>query len=230
MEPFNWECKFCNRKVTITAERYSNNFHGFDHENCEGELALQTKVIVCPNPECRAYDISCSLHKGVREGYRIVATTKIMRNWQLIPDSKAKTFPSYVPKVILDDYREACLIVNLSPKASATLSRRCLQGMIRDFWKISKGRLVDEIKELEEKVEVQTWQAIDSVRAVGNIGAHMEKDINQIIDVDPNEAELLIELIETLIQDWYIAKYEREDRLKKIAELARSKEALKKES
>ena len=31
---------------------------------------------------------------------------------------------------LMDDYEEACAIVNLSPKASATLSRRCLQGMI----------------------------------------------------------------------------------------------------
>ncbi|MCB1884663.1 MAG: DUF4145 domain-containing protein [Geminicoccaceae bacterium] len=29
----------------------------------------------------------------------------------------------------------------MSPKASATLSRRCLQSMIRDFWTISKDTL-----------------------------------------------------------------------------------------
>ena len=31
------------------------------------------------------------------------------------------------------------------------------------------------------------WQAIDAVRSIGNIGAHMEKDINLIVDVDPEE-------------------------------------------
>jgi hypothetical protein len=61
-----------------------------------------------------------------------------VQTWSLIPSSSAKTFPNYVPKVILDDYNEACLIRDLSPKASATLSRRCLQGMIRDL-EDSKG-------------------------------------------------------------------------------------------
>jgi hypothetical protein len=46
--------------------------------------------------------------------------------------------PDYIPEQIKDDYYEACSILNLSPKASATLARRCLQGMIRDFWGITK--------------------------------------------------------------------------------------------
>jgi len=55
------------------------------------------------------------------------------------------------------------------------------------YW-LKEGRLFDEVAELEGKVDAKTWQAIDSVRHVGNIGAHMEKDVNLIIDVDPEEA------------------------------------------
>jgi len=36
-------------------------------------------------------------------------------------------------------------------------------------------------------------EAIDYVRQIGNIGAHMEKDIDQVIPVEPDEAQLLIE-------------------------------------
>ncbi|UOV00141.1 DUF4145 domain-containing protein [Chryseobacterium daecheongense] len=118
--------------------------------------------------------------------------------------------------------------MTLSPKASATLSRRCLQGIIRDFWGISKSRLIDEINAIEEKVDPLTWKSIDAVRKVGNIGAHMEKDINLIIDVEPNEAKLLLELIELLFEEWYVHRYEREQKLKEIVELAKSKEDLKK--
>jgi hypothetical protein len=35
----------------------------------------------------------------------------------------------------------------------------------------------------------------------------MEADINVIVDVDPEEATLLISLIETLLTDWYIARH-----------------------
>lgn len=96
--------------------------------------------------------------------------------------------------------------------------------MIRDFWGISKKRLKDEIDALESKVEGTTWEAIDAVRSIGNIGAHMEEDINLIIDVDPDEAELLIGLIETLLADWYIARHNREDRMEKIKAVAAEKQ------
>jgi hypothetical protein len=75
------------------------------------------------------------------------------------------------------------------------------QIIIRDFWGIRKDQLVDEIK---DKVDSSVWTAIDAVRKIGNIGAHMEKDVDLIIDVDPDEAGLLIKLIETLLSDWYI--------------------------
>lgn len=48
--------------------------------------------------------------------------------------------------------------------------------MIRDFWGIVQSRLKDEIDALKDKVDPETWQAIDVVREIGNIGAHVEKD------------------------------------------------------
>jgi Domain of unknown function (DUF4145) len=138
-----------------------------------------------------------------------------------------KVFPDYVPPPILADYREACLIRDLSPKASATLSRRCLQGMIRDFWGVKKARLVDEIEAIKDKVAPATWSAIDAIRKIGNIGAHMEKDINLVIDVELEEAALLIGLIEMLIHDWYIVKHEREQHMAKIIAAAGTKDQAK---
>jgi hypothetical protein len=139
------------------------------------------------------------------------------------PRSFAKQFPDYIPEAIKADYEEACLIRDLSPKASATLSRRCIQGIIRDYWGVKKGRLVDEINDIKEKVDSLTWQAIDSVRSIGNIGAHMEKDINLIVDVEPKEAQLLIGLIEVLLKDWYVARQERKNRLESIINVAKVK-------
>ena len=157
-------------------------------------------------------------------------TVQPIQEWQLRPKSSAKPFPTYIPQAVRDDYEEACLIVSDSPKASATLSRRCLQGIIRDFWKISKPRLIDEIKELEGKIDTTTWLAIDGVRSVGNVGAHMEKDINLIVDVDPEEAKTLIGLIEFLLKDWYVARHDREEHMQKVIDLARQKAGEKKAS
>ena len=90
---------------------------------------------------------------------------------------------------------------------------------------IKAPRLYDEVEALRDKTDALTWEAIDSVRKIGNIGAHMEQDINVIVDVEPNEAQKLIELIELLIKDWYMTRHEREERLRSIVEIRNAKDA-----
>jgi hypothetical protein len=96
--------------------------------------------------------------------------------------------------------------------------------MIRDFWKITESRLKDEVDALKDKIDPETWDAIDSVRKIGNIGAHMEADINVIVDVDPGEADLLVDLIETLFSDWYVARSNKQKRLARIKNAAEQKQ------
>ena len=175
---FLWTCPYCDRGATITDSNYSISQFTFNDNNKDGYLTIQTTSTTCPNRDCREYSLQAKLYKYDREHGKI--TGSAIHTWQLRPSSAAKVFPDYVPRPIVDDYTEACVIRDLSPKASATLSRRCLQGIIRDFWGVSKNRLVDEINELKTKVDPATWQAIDAVRNIGNIGAHMEKDINLV--------------------------------------------------
>jgi hypothetical protein len=222
-KPFSWICPYCNQIATITDSNTSFDRHIFNRSNKDGDLSLETSIIVCPNPGCREYVVEAQLYKVIHNGSGWIHREEPIEAWQLRPKSSSKPFPAYIPKAILDDYKEACLIVNDSPKASATLSRRCLQGIIRDFWKISKPRLIDEIKELEGKIDASTWQAIDAVRSIGNIGAHMERDINLIVDVEPEEAKTLIGLIEFLLKDWYVVRHDREEHMQKVIDLAKLK-------
>jgi Domain of unknown function (DUF4145) len=177
-----------------------------------GKPTVSLRAIVCANEACRQLTLTATL--GVaREGQPKFPHT--IQTWTLLPPSSAKPQPDFIPKQIRDDYYEACAIRDLSPKASSTITRRCLQGMIRDFCGISKSRLIDEINELRKRVDegrapphVQpdTVNAIDDVRKIGNIGAHMEADINVIVDADSNEAQILIELVELLFVEWYVGR------------------------
>lgn len=182
-------------------------------------IYLNIDYIVCLNPNCREYTLSVDRRNN--------ATGRVIQKWNLLPDGLSKTFPDYIPKVILDDYKEACLIQDKSPRASATLSRRCLQGIIRDFWKVKADTLFKEINQIKDEIHSDLYEAIDAIRQIGNIGAHMEKDINVIIDVDPSEAQILIKLIEMLIEEWYIKDHERKERLAKIKAISTEKVALK---
>lgn len=141
------------------------------------------------------------------------------------PSATVIPLPEYIPQAIQDDYLEAIAIADLSPKASATLARRCLQGMIHDFWNIKEKNLNAEITSLHGKIPESQWKAIDGLRKIGNIGAHMEKSTELIVDVEPDEAKKLIKLIELLIEKWYVARHDEEQLLEEITSIASEKEA-----
>ena len=221
---FSWQCPYCNHNATITNEQFSDGSHSFNLNNKHAsDLVLRTEVIVCPNKDCKEYSITAFL--GTRDTTAYHPEIKqYITSWKLRPQSSAKPLPDYIPQAIIADYEEACLIKDLSPKSSATLARRCLQGILRDFWQVKPARLVDEIKNIKDRVDPITWQAIDGVRGIGNIGAHMEKDINVIVDVEPEEAQLLIGLLEHLIKEWYINRHEREKQMQALIGVATQKQ------
>ena len=126
------------------------------------------------------------------------------------------TLPDYIPEAIRTDYMEACSILDASPKASATLSRRCLQGMIRDYWGVKSGNLAGEIELIKDKISADEYRVLNGIRRLGNIGAHMEKDVNLVVDIDPGEAQKLIKVLELLFKDWYIARHDREELYQEI--------------
>lgn len=147
----------------------------------------------------------------------------------IYPKHSGKTLPDYIPEQIRKDYEEACLIMYLSPKASATLSRRCLQGIIRDFFNINEKTLYAEIEKAVQQQSLTSQQrdALHALRELGNIGAHPENDVNVIVDVEPHEAATMIKLIEFFLTEWYIHRYEADELLSGIVSINNQKQAIK---
>lgn len=224
----SFQCPYCSTNMAISSDTLSKRKISFESSdgiiwNTKGtgkECAscLEISFYKCPN--CNQYTI-----KVIGTGDSVDDVNVPIR-----PISSAKQFPHYIPEAIRQDYEEACAIVTLSPKASATLSRRCLQGMIRNFWDIKESNLSKAIEKLEGKIPVPQWNVINGVRRIGNIGAHMEKDINLIIDIDPDEAQKLIKLIEHLLEQWYINRHEQELLYADIIGIDESKQAERKKT
>jgi len=229
-----WTCPYCGHVQTLTEPKMTSGITRLNVASDNySQLALWAIAVGCSNPDCDQVQVTAKL--GVYGHDPITSRANFhsaFAEYRLRPDSVAKPQPDFIPHAIRIDYEEACKISHLSPKASATLARRCIQGMIRDFCGVTKKRLIDEIntlKSLEEDdklprgVTVESIEAIDAVRKIGNIGAHMEKDIDLIIEVDPEEAATLIELIETLLEDWYVARERRKSRFAKVNAIAETK-------
>lgn len=235
--PSQWTCPHCGKaQMTSDVSTAYGGHHIRIGENEFGEFGYNFAALACLNPKCQKVTLNFGLYKPRHSPPASWSAGKEIQSWRLLPECSAKPQPSFIPKALREDYVEACRIRDLSPKASATLARRCLQGMIRHFCGISKARLIDEVNALREAVEggsaprgvtIESIDAIDHVRKIGNIGAHMEKNVDLIVDIDPGEAQTLIELIEMLFDEWYVEQHNRTERLKKIASIGEKKAAAK---
>lgn len=116
--------------------------------------------------------------------------------------------PADVPIQYVEDYNEAALLVGLSPKASAALSRRALQRLLHEHLHIKEKNLDQEIKKLLDTGNVPSYiaEAVDAVRTVGNFAAHPIKNerTGEIADVEPGEAEWLLEVLEGLYDHYFV--------------------------
>lgn len=127
-----------------------------------------------------------------------------------------------VPSKFADDYKEACAVLADSPKASAALSRRCLQTILREHTNVKRQDLSREIDEAIASKQVPSYLtgAIDAVRNLGNFAAHPIKSTStgEIVDVEPGEAEWLLDVLEGLFDFYFVGP----------AELQRKRDALNK--
>ena len=163
----------------------------------------KTEVAVCPN--CSGCTINLVL---LAVGY-----DKEAYRSQVYPrGGKFPPAPAEVPDPISADYNEANEVLPLSPKASAALSRRCLQAILASQGYASNNLLKQITDVLEENVASKAVptalrENIDAIRNFGNFSAHpiTDKSTLQIVDVEDGEAEWCLEILLDMFDHFYVA-------------------------
>lgn len=130
-----------------------------------------------------------------------------------------KAAPAEVPFPIGSDYAEAAAVLSISPKASAALSRRCLQHMLRERG-YEHRNLVTQIEAVLAEVDParavpDTLRiALDAIRNFGNFSAHPMTDQTslQVVDVEVGEAEWCLEILEECFECFYVRPARVEER------------------
>lgn len=138
--------------------------------------------------------------------------------------------PNEVPKEFAEDYTEACIVIQDSPKASAALSRRCLQHLLRKVAVVKPQDLFHEIQEVIDsgKLPSHLVECIDAIRNVGNFAAHPLKSqkTGEIFAVEPHEAEWNLDVLEALFDFYFVQpeviKRKREALNKKLNEAGKN--------
>lgn len=115
-----------------------------------------------------------------------------------------KPIPESVPPHIAEDYREAVLVIPYSPKASAALSRRCLQHLLHEKGFVAKS-LEKEIDAALPALPPHIQGELHTLRQFGNFAAHPSADhaSGEILGVEDGEAEWMIEVLEDLFEHFY---------------------------
>jgi hypothetical protein len=117
--------------------------------------------------------------------------------------------PPEVTEPYLSDFYEACFILADSPRASAALSRRCLQALLREKADVKPGDLSNEIgqvlasKALPPELAASLAATLDVVNFPANPVKSSQPGL--IAPVEPGEAEYLLDVLESLF-DFYLVR------------------------
>jgi hypothetical protein len=127
--------------------------------------------------------------------------------WFALPQRKTPpTVSSLVPPGMARDYREACWILEDSPRMSSVLSRRILADLLEQYGKIKAYTLAKQIdKFLEDKTHpARHRDNLHYLREIGDFSAHTKTDTKgNIIEVTPEEAEWTLRVVSGLF-DYFI--------------------------
>ena len=130
-----------------------------------------------------------------------------------------------VPSEFIAAYEEACAVLPVSAKASAALSRRVLQSILRHQGYDARN-LADQIDKLlaetraDKALPSSVKESVDVIRQFGNFSAHRitDKSTLQVIPVAPEEASWCLEIVEALFDHYYVIPAANKKRLDELNE------------
>ncbi len=169
----------------------------------DSEGNWQSERYICPNSKCAKSFIDLACYETTVTG------TYLQKRIHVYPKGTGRPpVPAEVPADFAEDYNEACAVLHDSPKASAALSRRCLQHILREVAGVKHATLFDEIDEVLESNQLPSYLAkvIDGVRNTGNFAAHpiKSKSTGEVVPVEPGEAEWNLDTLEGLFDFYFV--------------------------
>ncbi len=186
------KCPHCSENFHSAPSEFStqkdiDGFWGVAYETCP---ACQRLIFLLHN-----FNLTASGRKPI--------STRIVRPL----GSQRPPPPAAVISPYRDDYVEASAVLPISAKASAALSRRCLQAVLKDKGKFTQQNLIDQITAAESSgLPSHITESLHAVRQIGNFAAHPMKSTasGQVLDVEPNEAEWNLDTLDALFDFFFV--------------------------
>jgi hypothetical protein len=179
------------------------------------DLYLYTDVATCPH--CLGATVDLIVESASNS--TIFQTIRAMPRGGPMPPP-----PVEVPQIISIDYAEANEVLPISAKASAALSRRCLQAILSSHGYSGRDlvRQIDAViaeADSSKSLPTSIRENIDAIRNFGNFSAHPVTDQTtlQVVDVEEGEAEWCLQLLQDLFDHYYVAPARASERRAALA-------------
>ena len=213
-------CPYCSKAIFFEKED-TFVYEYAKHERPSGSNITGFEVAVGFCPSCDRLIVL--FRQGIYEKQDYgPQLAEIITEEIIYPKYSARNLPNEVPEPFKSDFQEAVAVLFYSPKASAAISRRLLQNLLREQFKIKHSSLAKEIDEFLKLPGIPSYltQAVDAIRNIGNFAAHPLKDTStgEIVDVEDGEAEWLLDVLDSLFDYVFVQPTLLEKRKKHLNE------------
>lgn len=191
------KCPHCSEGIhEVFATRASMKYHPVFREKTLVALEINWALEYQRCPECH----------GLIVYFRRYAPDPI--RYPVHPRASSRPCPSDALDPYRQDFKEACDVLPLSAKASAAISRRLLQSILREKEQTKSKDLVDQIHEViaANTLPGHIAEGLHAVRVIGNFAAHPTKSKNtgEIVEVEPGEAEWNLDVVGSLFDFYFV--------------------------
>jgi len=156
-------------------------------------------------PECKQPIVYLESQKPLTHGQ---FSTPVPRFLAYPRKSKPRPLAPEVPEPYRKYFDDAVAVLDQSPMASAALSRRNLQAVLRDKAGAKKRDLADQIDEIVGSGALPSHinESLHAVRVIGNFAAHPMKSAStgEIVEVEAGEAEWDLDVLESLFDFYFV--------------------------
>jgi hypothetical protein len=191
------KCPHCSKEIHFEPERAPVQ----KHESIAGATGVEVPQGECP--ACGGFIVLVRFGKFVRVSEYENWLEEVHSEVLVYPQTAGvRQLPQEVPSTLRAQFSEAERVLPISANASAALSRRLLQCVLREQFRVKSSSLQSEIEEFIQLHSPPTYVAgaLHAIRSIGNFAAHPLKDTNtgEVVDAEAGEAEWLLEVIESL--------------------------------
>jgi hypothetical protein len=209
------KCPHCN--VGIRLEIKESATCPLKQTSSDKRIAIELSHGFCPECNELIVILKRGEYKFVDGEYELKSTEE---ESFLYPKFSQRVVDPLVPDYYRNAFNEANAVLSISPKASAALSRRLLQSLLRDEYQINYDNLNKQIDNFIARSDIppDVSEYVDAIRNIGNFAAHPNKYQNtgEIVDVEPEEAEWLLQVLEELFDVKFMQPKQNQERKNKL--------------